>query len=63
MKAYRQATTRFLSTRTTGLSKGQRPNARQSEHLVPASALVGDEGFYGTSREHTLAVLEMRHWF
>jgi predicted porin len=33
------------------------------DNLVPATASVGDEGFYGTSREQALAVLGMRHRF
>ncbi len=44
----------------------QRANGQTLDNagnLVTATASVGDEGFYGTSREQTLAVLGMRHRF
>ena len=44
----------------------QRANGQtlsNSGDLVNATASVGDEGFYGTSREQALAVLGMRHRF
>jgi predicted porin len=58
----------FLSKRTDVYLGAvyQRANGNtldNSGNLVPATASVGDEGFYGTSREQALAVLGMRHRF
>jgi predicted porin len=58
----------FLSKRTDVYLGAvyQRANGQTLDNagnLVPATASVGDEGFYGTSREQALAVLGMRHRF